>query len=262
MTTKPTLRELIDACRADHHDPQRPELSELAPLARELSANPQLQSVVEQSERFDRGVRAALDDVELPAGLADRLLAGCEAALVSPASSEEKSVDAPATKKRWSRRQVIAMFAAAASLLIVLVGGWQFLIWTKPRPVSNDVLAQSAMQWFDQSGPASNWSTGSAPTKDFPLDPAMVYGPVRWRQVNPSTVVYEMRHQGQRALLFVSKQTRPHPGLATSPFTGLNASGGIELGAWQRQKMVYVLAVSGGHGPRPLEVFVRRPKFT
>jgi hypothetical protein len=207
-------------------------------------------------------VRAALDDVESPAGLADRLLAGCEAALVSPASAEEKSVDAPATKKRWSRRQMIAMFSAAASLLIAIVGVWQYAIWRTPRPVSNDMVAQTAVQWFDQSALAADWSSGSAPTKEFPIDPAMVYGPVRWRKVNSTTVVYEMRHQGQRALLFVSKQTRTHPDLATSPFTGLNASGGIELGAWQRQKMVYVLVVSGGHGPRSLEVFVRRPKFT
>lgn len=244
MTDKPSIRELIDACRADRHDPQRPELPELAPLARELAANPQLQPVIEQAERFDRNVRAALDDVELPAGLADRLLAGCEAAVVTPAKSEESTDDA-ATKK-WSRRQVLAMFSAAASVLIALVGGWQLMTYLKPRPVSNDTLAQTAIAWFDLSGPQLTWqSYESAPVTQYPLARTIRYRPARWARLNNSTVVYDLTNSGTRALLFVQRTNRPHPGLK-SFMTRLSSSGGIALGAWQRTEVVYVLAVIEG----------------
>ncbi|WP_254510807.1 hypothetical protein [Anatilimnocola floriformis] len=264
MIEKPSLRELLDACRADQHDPQRPELAaELAPLARELQANAELQQAAEKSERFDRSVRAALDDVALPAGLLERMLTGCEAAVVAPA---EPLAEATATSRRFSRRQAIALFAAAASLLIAVMGAWLFGDWwNRPRPVSNDQLAQSAMTWLDQSGPAAQWSTAAAPAKEFPLDAALVYRPVRWRYLDAAkkdAVVYEMRHESQRALLFVYKLKQPHPNVGSYPYSALTASGGVSLGAWQRGGMVYVLAVVGGNGRRPVDTFVRRPKFT
>ena len=267
MNSKPTLREQIDACRADHHDLQRAELTDLSPLAREAAGNAELQRAVEQSERFDRSVRAAFDDVTLPAGLADRLLAGCEAALVSPAASAapvaEEAIPTKQSARRFNRRLALALFSAAASLLIAVIGGWSYVNWAyRTRPVSNDMLALQAMNWFDQCGPAAQWSNAAAPTKSFPLDRALVYRPVRWRFLNDErdTVVYEMKHESQRALLFVFKPQQPHPQLLKVPYSRLSASGGIALGAWKRGEYVYVLAVSGGHGQRPLDSFVRPPK--
>lgn len=253
MTNKPTIRELLDACRADQHDLQRPELAELAPLAREMQTSPELLQAAEKSARFDRSVRAALDDVTVPAGFADRLLAGCEAAQVTPAATqiEPKS-------NRFSRRQVIALFSAAASLLILVGGGLALQDWlTRSRPVSNDVLAMNAVTWFDQSGPAATWESTPPPIQQFPLHD-IKYAPKRWRYLDAEKrdiVVYEMGFQGQRALLFVIKPTRPYPQLSHSPFTGLTSSGGISLGAWQRNSRVYVLAVHGNS--QQLNIFVR-----
>ncbi len=250
MENKPTIRELIDACRADQHDAQRPELAaELAPLARELQSSPELRQAAEKSERFDRSVRAELDDVAVPTGLADRLLAGCEAALVA----EQKA------KRFFSRRQVIALFSAAASLLILIGGGLALREWLQQSsPVSNDVLAMNAVAWFDQCGPTATWSPAAAPTKEFPLS-NIKYLPKRWRYLDAErrdAVAYEMVFEGQRALLFVVRSPRPYPNLAQSPFTRLTASGGISLGAWQSGARIYVLSVHGNS--RLLEVFVHR----
>lgn len=254
MENKPTIRELLDACRADQHDAQRPELAaELAPLACELQASTELRQAAEKSERFDRSVRAALDDVSVPTGLVDRLLASCEAAHVVPATTIEQKA------RRLSRRQIIALFSAAASLLILVGGGLALLDWlNKSRPVSNDVLAMNAVTWFDQCSPAANWSPDAAPTKEFPLAD-IKYAPRGWRYLDAErrdVVAYEIVYQGQRALLFVIKPAGSYPDIAHSPLTRLSASGGISLGAWQRGDRIYVLSVHGS--ARQLEVFVHR----
>jgi hypothetical protein len=267
MTNEPTIRELIDACRVNHNDPQRPELAaELDLLARELQLQPELKQAFDKSQRLDRSLRVALDDVAVPAGLADRMLAGCEAALVSPAKDEPVAEPAKSAS-RISRRQMISILSAAASLLIAIFGSWAFVDWAfAPRPISNEQLAMHAVEWFDQSGPAADWSTAAPPTQAFPLD-SMVYRPSRWRYLEaksntqqPATAVYEMRHLGQRALLFVYQSRRPHDELASTPYTDLTASGGISLGAWKRGNVVYVLAVVGSNSRRPLEQFVRKPR--
>jgi hypothetical protein len=114
--------------------------------------------------------------------------------------------------------------------------------------VSNDVVAQTAVQWFDLSGPKLNWqSYESAPVAQYPLARTIRYRPARWARLNDSTVVYDLTHSGrQRALLFVQRTNRPHPGLNNFKMTRLSSSGGIALGAWQRTEVVYVLAVIEG----------------
>lgn len=258
MTTNPTIRELIDACRPDQHDPQRPELAaDLAPLARELESQLELVEAVKRSERFDRNVRSALDDVEVPAGFAERLLAKCEAAVVTPAQEEKP--------KKASRRKWLAQLSIAASLLIVALAAYPAItfIFNARQPVTADELAQSAVTWFDDCGPGAQWAPVN-PTilAQYPLDPALRFRPLVYRQVNPTTVAYNLSHSGKRALLFVHLPARPHPTLHKFPYGALPASGGISLGAWQRSEVVYVLGVTGSERPRPVDEFVNKQKTT
>jgi hypothetical protein len=260
VDNKPTIRELLDACRVDQHDPQRPELAaELAPLARELQTSPELLQAVEKSERFDRSVRAALDDVAVPAGLADRMLAGCEAAVVMPAAA--MAANEIVASRSLSRRQWIALVSTAASLLIVLAGGYETWRWvmSPPRPLSNDELAAAATSWFDLSGPQTGWqSLDKAPLAQYPLSRGLKFGPTRWARLDETTVVYELTRPGrQRALLFVKVGQRPLPGITkTFPLQRLGSSGGLALGAWQRGSVVYVLSVI--EGDQRIEDFVAR----
>jgi hypothetical protein len=233
-----TTRELIDACRPDNDDPQRPELAaELAPLARELEQQPAIAAAYDRSQHFDRQVRSALDDVSLPAGLADRLLAGCEAAVVTPAVKDE-----PKSRTGFPRRKLmLAGFTSMASLLLIALG--TYIVWPPNRgPVTGEALANSADQWFIQSGPDAKWQAVTNSTQTaFPIDRAVIIKPSRWAPLaDPSVVAYELKVEGKRALLFVQRTNRPHA-IRNFPSTELPATGGVYLAAWQRNGFVYVV---------------------
>src|SRR5688572_11232473 len=66
------LLERIDACRPgsdDLHDPR------LAPLADELAESPIKRDLYQRVQALDAVIGEAIDDVPLPAGLSERLLA-------------------------------------------------------------------------------------------------------------------------------------------------------------------------------------------
>lgn len=262
MTTNPSLRELIDACRPDQHDPQRAELAaDLAPLARELENNADAAAALKRSERFDRNVRSALDDVPLPAGFADRLLAKCEAAVVTPAQTTPEGP----VRQTSPRRLFLAQLSIAASLLILALAAYPAAkyVWQARQPVTADELAQTAVTWFDDCGPGAKWTpVDPAILAQYPLDPALRFRPLVYRRVNPTTVAYNLSHGGKRALVFVHLPSRPHPSLNKYPYGVLPASGGISLGGWQRGEVVYVIGVTGSDRPRPVDEFVNKLKTT
>jgi hypothetical protein len=252
---------LIDACRPGQHDPQRPELAaELAPLARELESRPEVAEALQRSERFDLNVRAALDDVPLPEGLTGRVLARCEAAVVTPAEPPQK-ITGPS-----SRRRVLAQWSVAASLLVVFLAiypayqAYQYVTHSR-RPVTADELAQAAVAWFDACGPGASWSkVDAAILAQYPLDPALRFRPLVYRRVDAATVAYNLSHSGKRAILFVHLPKRPHPTLNKYPYGPLPATGGISLGAWERSQVVYVIGVTGSDRARPVDEFVSRQR--
>jgi hypothetical protein len=271
MAPKPTWRELIDACRPDQDDLQRSELAaELGSLARESRGNASLAAAMQQSAQFDRNVREALDDVPVPSGLMERLLARCEASVDVPAveaplpetpAVAETSVSESAPEPRpakWSRRRVLAVLSLAASVLGVLIGGLSYRFnLLDPTPVTMDQLAAKANHWFNQSGPAADWAAAKFPVEQFPFDRAVIVPPQKWRQLDGSTVAYDLTVVGgQRALLYVERTNRPH-NIRNFPYTKLTSSGGVALGAWQRDGYVYVLVVVEDGG-KSLGRFFRR----
>jgi hypothetical protein len=272
MAQKPTWRELIDACRPDQDDLQRSELAaELGSLARESRGDASLAAAMQQSAQFDRNVREALDDVPVPSGLMERLLARCEASVDVPAveaaplpetsAVAETSVSESAPEPRpakWSRRRVLAVLSLAASLLVVLIGGLSYrAAFQKPTPVTMDQLAAKANHWFSQSGPAADWAAAKFPVEQFPFDRSVIVPPQKWRQLDGSTVAYDLTVVGgQRALLYVERTNRPH-NIRNFPYTKLTSSGGVALGAWQRDGYVYVLVVVEDGG-KSLGRFFRR----
>jgi hypothetical protein len=276
MAPKPTWRELIDACRPDQDDLQRSELAaELGSLARESRGDASLAAAMQQSAQFDRNVREALDDVPVPSGLMERLLARCEASVDMPVAEAatraatraetpavaESHESVPTSETRpatWSRRRVLAVLSLAASLLVVLIGGLGYrAAFQKPTPVTMDQLAAKANHWFSQSGPAADWAAAKFPVEQFPFDRSVIVPPQKWRQLDGSTVAYDLTVVGgQRALLYVERTNRPH-NIRNFPYTKLTSSGGVALGAWQRDGYVYVLVVVEDGG-KSLGRFFRR----
>jgi len=254
MNKELTTRELIDACRPDHDDPQRPELAaELGQLARELETKPAVAAAYDCSQHFDRQVRSALDDVPLPADLADRLLHGCEAALVTPASKMTA-----ATPAQTSRRMILAD-SLSVCLLAIVGGVIGFFIAKNPRPATAEQLAQFSLDAFNKTGPAAKWQAVTANTlAAFPLDAAIAAPARRSVQLTPTAVAYDLTRSGrERALLIVQRANAQNPNLRTFPYTRLNSSGGVTIGAWQRNtRYIYILVVV--EDQQRIEHFLRR----
>jgi len=179
MTSPADLRKLLDACRPEHADWNEPELSELADaLARD-------ESLAEQqlaSQAFDRAVQARIDDVPVPPGLAERLLAQLAAAAESQVDSNEgtnsgtpvvprvmkselppqPSLMPAARSKRttWTIGLTLLVTAIAALLVVILRP-------TTHAPESADALAQVATQWGDTLADSAGWHAdlGTAPQR-------------------------------------------------------------------------------------------------
>ena len=101
------LLERIDACRPGSADLQEPEL---APLAGEVAVAGEARELYERVGAWDRAIGEALEDVRVPGGLSDRLLARLaaeQAAVSSPACAESDVSLAPstssATRRNWLR---------------------------------------------------------------------------------------------------------------------------------------------------------------
>ena len=82
MTMDQNLRKEIDACRPHSDDLCAPEM---ASLAEAVEQNPRVAEVYQRSVRWDAKVAAAMAEVAVPTGLADRL---CERLLDSSTSPE------------------------------------------------------------------------------------------------------------------------------------------------------------------------------
>src|SRR4029453_1010408 len=139
------LREQIDACRTGGDDLHSPDLGELAQAIGEggAPADPAIVNEFDRSQRFDRAVVSALQDIAVPAGMLERLLAkttaaadrlraeilapAIDAAVNSPAGAPTTTVPAaPATatpamlSRRWMLASVVAVAAGIAGLAFVL----------------------------------------------------------------------------------------------------------------------------------------------
>ena len=262
MNRTQELREQIDACRPGSDDLSLPELVKLreaverdAEVAREL----------ERSQRFDRTVMAAMQDVEIPVGLADRLLKAASAAgaagEVSPAATAEPS------RRKPSRRNWLIAIGSIAALL--LCGVTLALINSRPpRRVSQEELAQSIPEWVRQVSDQDGWVTNSAirPHQAFALPAKTLQRqPVAWRRfttpAGETGVVYRCNPAGkQPAYLFVVN-TRAQYTVGNMPFTNVTGTTGrVAVGAWQTGRMLYVMVVEKD-GQR-LEDYLRQPRVT
>jgi hypothetical protein len=279
------LREEIDACRPGSADLALPGLARLADAAQ---SNPEVAGEIARSQRFDGLLAEALDDVPIPAGLAERLLAraasqrlqaSVEAALVSadPAATSAtvslapatESADLAASPERPTRRRVLWRFAVAGSVALAMaaialvVGPF---VWgpAVPRVVSQQDLLAEAGVWMDQSA-AGNvvWrkATEKAP-EGFAKPTAVVVKTQKWRSFRTGTgdaaVAHDLSVGNTRATLFVVATTARYP-VGPLPFTTVpGATGGRQIAGWQSSTHLYVLVIEAGPAP---EQYLRRPSL-
>lgn len=229
-------RWTLDALRAE--DALVPDRPDLAPL-RQLGA------------QFDRQMTAALDDVPLPVGLPQRLLAQLAP---SPASLPAAPPVLP------SRRRFLGLAAVAAATVAVAAGVWW---WQQPdgqlRPGELLEAAVGLFHELDAQPQEAGATLVTAPLatapRNFPVSDELAFQPAtaRWRRLpaalaNETTVAYELRSpDGQsQAVLFVLH--RDIPSLLASPpaMPTLPPTQGVCAAAWQSGNITYVLVVRGG----------------
>jgi len=289
------LRQQIDACRTGGDDLHLPELSGLAEALGQdgVAKNSAVEAAVarefDRSQRFDRSVIAALQDVSVPTGLLERLLqktaARAEAGdpgdavlqvavsrvVSEPVTSEpavtprdQAAVAAPARSK-LTRRGWLLRAGSIGVVAAVLLGLAVVMRPTQPRTISQAELAGIIQNWVEQTNTRTRWqSMKPSPPAGFPVGAAWARWQTAWCSIQiaagESAVAYELRSSGPKARLFVVRTPHRYTVPATPGVLLPGTSGGVKVSAWQPAGgLLYVLFVDRG-GP-PLEEYLpQRPE--
>ncbi len=257
------LWQAIDACRPGSDDER---CSELAPLADRLAADAELAQAFAGAQRFDMLVAETLDDLPLPAGFEQRLLALLasaqtapvergttdEAAVaaarspepsVTPAQDSEEFATWPSARARSRRRWLAGVAAVAAA---VVVGAW--LAWPRAE-LTADSLPIAAQQWFlEFDSSAAAWHNQTVPAGyTFPVRDLGARRP-RWAAVNTADgyqlAAYDLSLPTVTAYLFVLDGGPA--GLPSQPPTSPQRSTGAQsVAVWQAGGLTYALVVQG-----------------
>jgi len=258
MNQRPTIREQMDACRADSDDLHLSEhAADLAELHAGLRENAEARGDCERIQHDDRLIRSAMHDVALPAGLEAKLLASVQAveglslagvrrAIEEGSSTEEKPVTVPAPANRRLFIKVASGVVAAS----VVAGAFAFLNWPpKEQATTKDQLATQVEEWLR----AVDVTAMTKPTK--PMSPpggvlGTVAGSSSILSRQGKMTAYSLKLRGISATLLAIPTSQQYP-VNALPFTKISGmSGGWQVGAWQREGVLYVIAVLEDSGAR------------
>ncbi len=269
MNQRPTIREQMDACRPDSDDLHMPEhAADLAELHGSLPENAEVRGEWERIQQSDRVIRSGMQDVSLPAGLEARLLAAVQAAQPEPLAGVEQAIqqEAPladhqmASPARVNRRwlmTVIGGLATTAALVLVGIFASQ-RYYQQDDKIDKDQLAAQVEDWLRVADPKAMAWAAKTDASVFPK------GSIRGRVAHSGSitssqgkiVVYDVTLPGSssRATLLVIPTAQQYP-VNAFPATTVSISGGLSVGAWQKNGVLYVLAVRTGTDTR-LEDFI------
>jgi hypothetical protein len=263
-------RERLEAYRPGTNDPADPQF---AGLVEQLAAASELAARFREIERADGLIRAAMQDVAVPAGLAQRLLdrledARRESRLASSAAHVALPVPAErgmsggvgqatfrpaaAVRRRFPYRAGWLASLAAGVAAALLLAVW---LWPKRvEPLTPAAVREAAAAMFTAESPAAGFLLSEkAPPPDYPLGHDVLKMPdARWRWVagflGGDAVAYELVGPGGgRATLYVAHRTVDLlPSLP--PDVPHSMTAGCSAAAWQQEGLLYVLVVEGDAG--------------
>ncbi len=244
----PRILELLEACRPGHDDLADPAM---APLAAELAAHEELAGLRDRLEEVDGAIGQAMHDVNVPEGLADRLLARLgEQPAARVVEEEAADLTAPVAGRRLSRRRMLTGTAALVTTasLLVAVGIW----WFDDPPIeyTKDMVLRDAVEFFqhDTSGGGQLLADVEPPTDyRFSREVLPLEG-TRWRRIEGflgcEGVAYDLTYRGTQATLYVVKRKvadlRRYP-----PDRPMQDTLGYPVAAWNSMDgRLYVLVVA------------------
>lgn len=247
MDNQPTaaerLLDAIEACRpgsADLGDPQ------FADLARQLAVDADLEGRLDQVQRVDAVIKAAFQEVPVPAGLQERLLAK----LAEGNRPADANAPTPGEQaRRICRRRVVWAMAAAsvaASVLVVVA-----LELRGDRPENRAKIAERSITLFaSEAGGEGQLVRAVQPPEAYPFSSDLLRTPgLRWRRVadflGSPAVAYDLSAAGAaRATLYVVHRA-DHGQSETPPDSPTWSTAGYSAAVWQTGDALYVFVVEG-----------------
>ena len=240
------IHEMIDACRPGSEDV---DLSEVSPLADQITADSALRRRYQRTQRLDARLARAVDDVDIPVGLRERILArlaeqGPGARGQEPGDGgegrgarDEARGEAITVGRAPSRRRFFALAAVAAGLLLLVTG---YTLWPRHATLTKASLLNLTGRWFGQLRANAAWQPlpPHEMIRDFPLADAIRPSPWRWADVTSvvgkAACAYDLSAPGgPRAVLFVIADEGQFAD-STLPLKKPDSStGGLMIGCWR-----------------------------
>ncbi|MHB1036978.1 MAG: hypothetical protein ACYC0Y_20365, partial [Pirellulales bacterium] len=208
------IRESIDACRPGSDDLNAADLSF---LAAELAKDARLRVAYDRVQKLDVKIAAAFQDVPVPEGLRERLLARLEeaasqaapdAATAEPSLAQPPvTLPPPESRPRSTRRWWLSGVAALAASLLIAVLGWPWWFASESHS-QEDVLAAAEELWNSEMANPDQWEAGGTPSSDYPLSASVRVPPSRRQAIRDFVggrgMAYDLAGVGRaRATLFV-----------------------------------------------------------
>ncbi len=259
----PRLWEAIEACRPRSQDLSDPAMQRVAEA---MAASRELGEAYARLQRVDEVVAEAFADVDVPQGLAERILASLEqaqsassvaVALLTAAPVIDAAVPAaiPTAQRpyasRWRLRWAIAASAAAAAVLLAAVG--LVLQSGSAAGVSSEEFLGAAIAQFNTDrGAVCQYRAAPMPSS-YPISSALPWHPQQmpWREVaelaGSRGVAYDfVGPDGLAATLYVLDRQRDLDLAPSPPEAPGWSTAGSSAAAWEEGGLVYVLVVAGG----------------
>jgi hypothetical protein len=258
------ILEVLESCRAGSSDLDNPEFAD---VAEQIAKNPELEEIYEQIQNADLKISAAFHDVEIPAGLEQRLVAALHlaqaedvvalalqgdaetvpftASLVSSSSETLSPQKNRAISRRWLLTAGGLLTSAVAIFLVF------FFRMNNTAEYSEQTVLEEAIRFFnnDSTTTQGHLLAETSPPKEFAFSKALLQRPgIRWREVknflgSPAVAFDLPARGGARTTLYAVH--RSFDGLADLPSMKPFTTGGCCTAAWQEDHLVYVLVVQG-----------------
>jgi hypothetical protein len=260
------ILELLEACRPGSDDLSDPAM---APLISQMAASRELDDLYERLQKLDGCLAAAFQDVPVPDGLADRILARLNAAgtekvitdMAAPpgsAMAESLAGAQPANAAvrplrfmpRFSRfatsRPVLAGGVTAALVLLAAVG----VLW-RMGSSDREISPELAIEQFNSDRHDGGTPLDARPAPSgYPCSEFLSLPPsTRWRDVDDfqgaKAVAYDFQGpRGAGATLYVLRGKAAGSPPSSPPWSP-HTTGNRAVGWWQEEGLVYVLVIEG-----------------
>ncbi len=210
-----------------------------------------------REREWDRRMGLALQDVELPAGLEQRLLirlaasdaqamqAGAAASAELTTTAKQEHDTTTGTDRRHRRRWWLAGMIAVSTC-----AGIAFLGWRSFGPISESELRAQAITWGPQL--SQHWLAMQGAAPAYPVSPRIRAFPTGFQMIatelDRHTHVYLLDRQRDRAYLYALRPQR-YVAIGTS-VCKMGGTAGWEFAAWKEGESLYILAVNSFEGER------------